>query len=174
VYYHFVDRRDYTRASTLIGEGKNVIGLHSFSKAYGLAALRLGYLFSTPDISHYLRHFRRPFMVSALAMVAGMAALDDYEHITRTVRATALEKRWLCAEFRRCGIMYWPSDANFILIRPPVNSLRFCQHLLQNGIMVRSTEPLGAPGLVRITIGNREMNEALIRTVYNLQYSKIG
>lgn len=172
-YHQYVERRDYVRAMELIAAGRNVIGLHSFSKAYGLAALRLGYLFSTPAISGYLRHFRRPFMISSLAMEAGMAALDDHDHLARTVRTNSIEKRLLYKELNNLGIPYWPSDSNFILIHPPINALRFCQYLLQNGVMVRSAVPLGAPGLVRISIGTREMNEAFVKSVYNLHYSKV-
>jgi len=172
-YHHYVERRDYVRATEFIAADKNVIGLHSFSKAFGLAALRLGYLFSTPKISSYLRHFRRPFMISSLAMEAGMAALDDHDHLARTIRTNSIEKRLLYKELNNLGIPYWSSDANFILIHPQINSLRFCQYLLQNGVMVRSAIPLGAPGLVRISIGTREMNEALVKSVYNLHYLKV-
>jgi histidinol-phosphate aminotransferase len=173
VYYHFVDRGDYIRASQLIAENKNVIGLHSFSKAYGLAGLRLGYLFSTLAMTEYLRHFRRPFMVPALSVAAAIAALDDNEHLTRTVHLVAHEKKWICTELRRHGITYWPSDANFILIRPPIPAHLFCDYLLQKGVMVRGTDPLGAPGLVRITVGTRVMNEALVEAIYCLQFGKV-
>jgi histidinol-phosphate aminotransferase len=172
VYHHFVDRLDYIRASDMITEGENVIGIHSFSKAYGLAGIRLGYLFSTPEITKYLRHFRRPFMISSLSMTAGIAALDDVDHISRTVRMTILEKKWLYPALKRSGICYYPSDSNFILIRPPVPAARFCDYMLRQGIMVRSAEPLGAPGFVRITVGDREMNKGLMEAIKSLQFSK--
>ena len=171
-YYHYVDRKDYVRAADLINENKNVIGIHSFSKAYGLAGMRLGYLFSTPAITKYLRHFRRPFMVSSLSMVSGMAALDDHYHITRTTEMVTREKEWLYAQLIRQGIQFYPTDANFILIRPPGDPADFVRHLSSRGIMVRSTEALGAMGLVRITIGTPEMNQALIEAILSLRFCK--
>lgn len=172
VYHHYVDRRDYVSASTLISEGRPVIGIHSFSKAYGLAGIRLAYLFSTPSITEYLRHFRRPFMIPALSMLGGLAALEDYEHLSNTVRVNAIEKKWLYEQFSKAGIEYWKSDANFILIRPPVSSKVFCTSLLKRGVMVRNAEPLGAEGLVRITVGNKDMNHALINAIQNLKFNK--
>jgi histidinol-phosphate aminotransferase len=172
VYHHYVDRRDYVSASTLIGEGRPVIGVHSFSKAYGLAGIRLAYLFSTPAITGYLRHFRRPFMIPALSMLAGLAAIDDFEHLSNTVRINAIEKKWLYEQLRKQGIMYWKSDANFILVKPPGSSKAFCTSLLKQGVMVRNAEPLGAEGMVRITVGTMEMNQTLIRAIQNLKFNK--
>jgi histidinol-phosphate aminotransferase len=173
VYYHYVDKTDYARAADFINEGKNIIGIHSFSKAYGLAGIRLGYLFSTPAITKYLRHFRRPFMVSSMSMVAGMAALDDHFHISRSVEMVTKEKEWLYTQLEKQGIRFWPSDANFILIRPPIESAEFVRFLLSKGIMVRSTDALGAPGLIRITIGTPEMNQALVEAILSLRFCKI-
>ncbi len=167
-YYHYVHKPNYTRAADLINEGKNVIGIHSFSKVYGLAGLRLGYLFSSPAIAKYLRHFRRPFMISSLSMIAGIAALDDHFHITRSVDMVTREKEWLYAQLEKLGIKFWPGDANFILIEPPMEAAAFVRLLLQKGIMVRNTEPLGAAGLVRITVGTPEMNQALTESIKSL------
>ncbi len=167
-YYHYVQKPNYTRAADLINEGKNVIGIHSFSKVYGLAGLRLGYLFSSKVIANYLRHFRRPFMISSLSMIAGMAALDDHFHITRSVDMVTREKEWLYAQLEKMGIKFWPGDANFILIEPPIEASVFVRLLLQKGIMVRNAEPLGAAGLVRITVGTPEMNQALTESIKSL------
>lgn len=171
-YYHYVNKPNYTRASDLINENKNVIGIHSFSKVYGLAGMRLGYLFSTPAIAKYLRNLRRPFMISTLSMVGGMAALDDHFHITRSVDMVTREKEWLYAQLEKLGIKFWPGDANFILIQPPIESAAFVRVLLQKGIMVRNAEPLGAAGLVRITVGTPEMNQALTEAILSLRFCK--
>ena len=159
-------------AADLINENKNVIGIHSFSKAYGLAGMRIGYLFSTPAITKYLRHFRRPFMISSLSIVAGMAALDDDFHISRTIEMVTREKEWLYAQLVKQGIRFYPTDANFILVQPPIAAADFVRLLHSKGIMVRSTEALGAMGLVRITIGTPEMNQALIEAILSLRFCK--
>jgi histidinol-phosphate aminotransferase len=168
-YYQYVERTDYPRAQEYIHDGKNVIGLHSFSKAYGLAALRLGYIFSTPEIMAYLRHLRRPFMVNSLSVVAGMAALDDWEHLSKTLRTNHTEKLWLYQQLDILGMHYWKSEANFILIRPETDAEIFASKLLESGIMVRTTGVMGAPGCVRVTIGTRIMNEAFIGAISNLK-----
>jgi histidinol-phosphate aminotransferase len=160
VYYHYVDKPDYARAIDYIEQGKNIIGIHSFSKAYGLAGIRLGYAFSTPEIAGYLHKLRRPFMINTLSMEAGIAALGDREHIRRTVNNVITEKEWLYKQLKEQGIAYWESQANFILFRSPYANEAFVRDMLEQGIMVRSGEVFGAPGCCRVTIGDREANRA--------------
>ena len=167
-YYQYVGQPDYPRAQDYIEKEKNVIGLHSFSKAYGLAGLRLGYIFSTPKITEYLRHLRRPFMVNSLSMEAGMAALDDWKHLAATLKLIHEEKRWLYQELDKLKIHYWKTEANFILIRPVQEADIFTAKLQEAGIMVRTAEIMGAPGCVRVSIGTREMNVAFILALMNI------
>ncbi|HZK64401.1 MAG TPA: histidinol-phosphate transaminase, partial [Puia sp.] len=164
-YYQYVERPDYPRAGDYLDSGRNVIGLHSFSKAYGLAGLRLGYIFSTPEMMGYLRHLRRPFMVNSLSMAAGMAALDDRDHLSKTLANNHAEKLWLYEQLEGLRVHYWKTEANFILIRPKTDADVFAAGLLDAGIMVRTAGVMGAPGCVRVTIGTRAMNEAFIKAV---------
>jgi histidinol-phosphate aminotransferase len=173
-YYQYVEQHDYPRAQDYIEKGKPVIGLHSFSKAYGLAGLRLGYIFSTPEITGYLRHLRRPFMVNSLSMQAGMAALDDWEHLAATLKLIHTEKKWVYGQLDILIIRYWKSEANFILIRPETDADIFTARLLAAGIMVRTAALLGAPGCVRVTIGTRAMNEALIEAIKDMNVRNDG
>jgi histidinol-phosphate aminotransferase len=161
-YYQYVAKPDYPHAQDYIEKGKNVISLHSFSKAYGLAGLRLGYIFSTVKIMEYLRHLRRPFMVNSLSMEAGMAALDDWQHLSKTLALNQTEKQWLYDQLDKLKIHYWKTEANFILLRPQINAESFAAKLLQEGIMVRGTSVMGAPDCIRVTIGTRNMNTAFI------------
>ena len=101
-----------------------------------------------------------------------MAALDDHFHISRSVDMVTREKEWLYAQFEKLGIKYWPSDANFILIQPPIDAVAFVHFLLLKGIMVRNAEALGAVGLVRITVGTPEMNQALREAISGLLFCK--
>jgi histidinol-phosphate aminotransferase len=173
-YYQYVEQYDYPRAQDYIEKGKPVIGLHSFSKAYGLAGLRMGYIFSTPEITGYLRHLRRPFMVNSLSMQAGMAALDDWEHLAATLKLIHKEKKWLYDRLDKLNIRYWKSEANFILIQPETDADIFTARLLNAGIMVRTTALLGAPGCVRVTIGTRAMNEAFIEAIIDMNVRNDG
>ena len=165
VYFHYVTTTDYARAIDYIKQGKNVIGLHSFSKAYGMAGIRLGYAFSTPEIAGYLNRIRRPFMISTLAMEAGIAALKDHAHIKKTQDLIVLEKEWLYTQLNRLGISYWKSQTNFILFRSPQLPAMMAEKCLELGIMVRSGEVFLAPDCVRVTIGTREANKAFIHAL---------
>jgi len=162
VYYHYVESSDFPRALDYILQGKNVIGLHSFSKAYGLAGIRLAYAFSTHRIAEYLQRIRRPFMVSTLTTVAGMAALGDKDHIKTTRELVLKEKQWLYGELDKLKVQYRKSQANFILIKTLIPDADLLKQMLHYGVMLRSTEVMKAKDCVRVTIGTREANEAFI------------
>lgn len=83
VYFHFVEDPDFCNAAYYIKKNKNVIAIHSFSKAYGLAGMRIGYAFSTPKITSYLQKIGRPFMINVLSTAAAVGALTDDEHIEK-------------------------------------------------------------------------------------------
>lgn len=168
VYFHFADAHDFPRAYDYIKENKNVIGVHSFSKAYGLAGIRLGYAFSTPVIAEYLENIRRPFIINTMTMLAGIAALKDIEHLEKTKELIRTEKKWLYQEFERLGIKSWPSQANFIFIHSKINLANFIEEMLNQGIMIRPCDKFGAPNGARITIGNREANTALVKAISNV------
>jgi histidinol-phosphate aminotransferase len=162
VYHHYVEAGSYPRAVDYIRQGRNLVGLHSFSKAYGLAGIRLGYAFAPGEIASYLGHLRRPFMINTLTMVAGIAALRDEEHIHRTQQLARMEKHWLYEQFETMGLSHWRSEANFILFRPPVPVAAFVEKMLRRGVMVRSAEPMLAPGCIRVTVGTRQANERFV------------
>ncbi len=168
VYFHFADAFDFPRAYDYIKENKNVIGVHSFSKAYGLAGIRLGYAFSTPEIAEYLGNIKRPFIINTMTMIGGIAALKDTGHLEKTKDLIRTEKKWLYKEFDKLGIMYWPSQANFIFIHSKINLANFIDGMLNEGIMIRPCNKFGAPNGARITIGNREANTALIKAISNV------
>ena len=162
VYYHYVETNDYARAEDYIAAGRNVIGLHSFSKAYGLAGVRLGYAFASRDIAAYLNLLRRPFMINTLTMEAGLAALRDTEHIEATKAANSVGKQWLYTQFDALNIKYWESQANFILFRSPFDNNVFIDTMLENGVMIRQCELFGLPNYARVTIGTMEANRAFV------------
>jgi histidinol-phosphate aminotransferase len=161
-YHQYVEQPDFPRAQDYIEKDRKVIGLHSFSKVYGLAGLRLGYIFSTPGIMNYIRRLRRPFMVNSLSMEAGMAAFDDWTHLAATLKINLAGKYWLYGQLDKLKMHYWKTEANFIMMRPAIDADLFARKLLEEGIMVRTTAVMGAPGCVRVTIGTREMNGAFI------------
>ncbi|HFC00885.1 MAG TPA: aminotransferase class I/II-fold pyridoxal phosphate-dependent enzyme, partial [Phaeodactylibacter sp.] len=162
VYYQFATASDYTTALPYVLKNKNIIAVNSFSKAYGLAGLRIGYAYSTPKIGRYLSKLQRPFYLNTLALEAGMAALQDDDFIQKTVQTVNDGKAYLYAEFDKLGIDYWKSQANFVTLKPKMDANIFEQKMLQYGVMVRPVANFGAPGCVRVTIGTQKGNEAVI------------
>lgn len=170
VYYQFADAEDYVRATPYVQEGKNVVAVNSFSKAYGLAGLRVGYSYSTPEISGYLRNLRRPFMVNALSMKAAMAALKDDAFIDQTVSVVKEGRDYLYEELAQLGCRFWKTQANFILIKPEMTSIAFVEKMAAEHVMVRPAEGMADPQGVRVTIGDREANEAFISAFKKVTY----
>ena len=162
VYYQFATASDYSNGVPFVKEGHNVIAINSFSKAYGLAGMRIGYAYSTPEIAPYINQVRRPFLLDTLSLEAALAALQDEQFIQKTVETVNAGKAYLYPELDKLGIKYWKSQANFILIKPEMEEKVFEEKMLEEGIMVRPVAPFGAPGCVRVTIGTQEANEAYI------------
>ena len=168
VYYQFPDANDYSNALPYVRDGKNVIAVNSFSKAYGLAGLRIGYAYTTPEIAHYLQRLRRPFMINALSFEAAIAALEDHGFIQRTVQLVHQEKQYLYSQLDKLGIKYWKTQANFILIQPKIPNQVFEAAMLEYGIMVRTVDHFGGNDAVRVTIGDREANNAYLEALKSI------
>ena len=165
VYYQFATAPDYTTALPFILEGKNVIAVNSFSKAYGLAGMRIGYAYSTPEVAEYLRLVSRPFLLNTLGLEAAIAALEDADFIRQTVEMINRGKAYLYPELDRLDIKYWRGQGNFFLLRPDMPDREFEEKMLARGVMVRPVAAFGAPGCIRVTIGTQEANEAFIHAL---------
>ncbi len=158
VYLHFVDAEDFPYAQPYVEEGRNIIGLHTFSKIYGLAGLRVGYGFTTPEIGEYLNKIFRPFRINSLSTIAAYAALKDKKHVERSQQMVWKGKRWLYQKFEENKVPYWPTQGNFVMFRCPMDSLEMTRKMLDEGVMVRPGDNFGAPGCIRLTIGTEEAN----------------
>lgn len=140
----------------------NLIVARTFSKAYGLAGLRVGYLVAEPALLALLEPVRESFNVNALALVAAQAALADATHLQKVVSRTREERDWLAAMLRGLGLRVSPSQTNFLLVHFGPETPAIEQALLLQGIVVR---PMGGYGLgeyLRITIADRQENERLL------------
>ena len=140
----------------------NTLVYRTMSKAYGLAAMRVGYVVGQEDAIGYMQRVRLPFNVTRASLVAALAALDDDEFVKRSVTTNAEQRERLQREFARLGLFAYPSAANFIAVRVPVESNRAYMDLLKGGIAVRSGDALGLPGFLRVTVGTAAENDALI------------
>ncbi len=165
-YFEYVEREDYPDAVELVKAGrKNVVAVRTFSKIYGLAGLRIGYGIADPEIVGYVNRVRQPFNTNSLAQVAATAALDDVEHIERSRKNNREGMKYLEEEFKRLGIEYIPSVANFILFKSPIDAQELYQKLLRKGVIVRPMGGYKLPQWLRATIGTPEENTRFIKTL---------
>ena len=147
-----------------VREGRHVFVLRTFSKTYGLAGLRVGYAVAPQEGIDLLHRVRQPFNVNAMGQAAALAALDDDEFVLRTRRLVADGLKYLEDEFRRLGLDYVPSVANFILVK--VGHGRDVFHALQRKkVIVRPMDGYGMPDHVRVTVGLPEENKQFIRAL---------
>jgi histidinol-phosphate aminotransferase len=161
VYFHFVTSTDFPDTLQYVLERKNIIIIHSFSKAYGLAGLRLGYGIARPDIANHIGGLHRGFHQNQLALAAGIAALKDQDHLERNVK-TALEgKRWLGEQFNRLGLTCWPSETNYVVVETPQPAKDVAEFLLTYGVMVRPLKD-DLDHCLRISITVPEGNQRFI------------
>ncbi len=151
----------------LIAEGRKVICLRTFSKIYGLASLRVGYGYSSPELAGLLNRVRQPFNVNAIGQVAAVAALDDREFAQRCARENRAGLGQLEAGFKRLWIEYVPSVANFIMINVGDGAAVF-DALQRRGVIIRPLRGYGLPAWVRVTVGTTEQNERLLRELESI------
>lgn len=163
-YYEYVLRKDYPDSLKYVKAGRNIIVLRTFSKIYGLAGLRLGYGIAPPELIALLRKVKMPFNVNSAAQLAGLAALEDHEHVKRSIEINAEGKSFLYKMFDNMELRYIPTEANFILIQPPMDGNSFANKLLKRGIIVRYMPSQDYSG-VRITIGTKRHNMRLIKVI---------
>lgn len=145
----------------LIREGRNVIGLRTFSKIYGLASLRVGFGYAAEELCALLNRVRQPFNVNAIAQAAATAALDDRAFALRSRTENAAGLRQLEDGCRKLGLPIVPSVANFMLVQVGDGRAIF-DALQRRGIIVRPVASYGLPEWVRVTVGTQEQNDRVL------------
>jgi histidinol-phosphate aminotransferase len=162
-YYEYaIANPDYAKRSVdyLCDGRKNLIVLRSFSKVYGLAGLRVGYMLAHQDVIDYEERARPPFNVNRLAQVAALAALDDDEHVRRSVEANEAAKRFFYAELAASGLRYIPTHTNFKAVDVGRPGSEVSGPLLERGFITTATDGWGVPNHVRFSFGTPEENAA--------------
>ena len=145
----------------LVREGRNVICLRTFSKIYGLAAFRVGYGATSPEIAGLLQRVRQPFNVNALGQAAALAALDDSDFVRRSIETNRQGLRLLEAAFTELGLEWVPSTGNFILVKVGNGAATF-DALQRRGVITRPVASYGMPEWLRITVGTPAQNERFL------------
>lgn len=154
-YIEFAGER--TDSLRYVREGRHVVSLRTFSKAYGLAGARVGYAVTTPEIADLLNKARSPFNVNLMAQVAACAALDDTEHIARSVQMVQRGREQYYAALSAWGIPYIPAHGNFILVQVGDGKAVY-DAMLARGVILRPMAGYGLPEYVRITVGTEAEN----------------
>jgi histidinol-phosphate aminotransferase len=139
--------------------------LRTFSKAYGLAGLRIGYGFASETMIESMNLVRQPFNVSSLAQAGALAALDDDEFVEKTCTLVKNGLAYLYAQLDRIGLEYIPTQTNFFLIKTPLGARETYGRMLREGVIVRSMESFGLKDYIRINVGLPEENKRFITTL---------
>ncbi|MFH1244930.1 MAG: histidinol-phosphate transaminase [Candidatus Omnitrophota bacterium] len=160
-YYELAEKEDFPNTLDYLDE-YNVVIARTFSKAYGLSGLRIGYGIARPEIIGYLNRVREPFNVNILAQAAALAALDDDEHLRRTLSLLREGKSYLYENLRKMNLSYIESVTNFILINMGGNACGICRQLLEQGIIVRDMNAWGMADFIRVTVGTMAENKTFI------------
>ena len=164
---HFAALRKikYSNSLDYIRQGASVVVLRTFSKAHGLAGLRVGYGLGPAELLGYCARMRNTFSVSSVAQVAAMAALDDEYHIQRVVQNNALQSRVLSQELSALGYRVVLTAANFVFCNLGEDAAAFANCLQDEGVAVRPLASWGDPNCIRVTIGTPEQNQAFLQAV---------
>ena len=157
-YFEYVAEDDYPDTTRWLAHYPNLIVTRTFSKAYGLAGLRVGYAVSHPDVADLLNRVRQPFNVNLVAQAAAHAALDDRQHIADSVRQNAEGMQQMQAGLRELGLAWIDSVGNFVCVDTGRPGTEVYSELLHEGVIVRPVANYELPNHLRITIGRADEN----------------
>ena len=164
-YIEFITDNLAARGLDLLSEHPLLIVLRTFSKLYGLAGLRIGYGFSSRQVIDYMNRVRQPFNANTLAQAAAVAALDDSEFVSLTLKTVNNGLQYLFRELDKMGLEYIPTQTNFFLIKVPGGGKTIYEKMLREGVIVRSMASYGLDDYIRINVGLQEENERFIKTL---------
>jgi histidinol-phosphate aminotransferase len=168
-YFEFAEHAEaYGSGLELVKEGRNVVVLRTFSKAYGLAGIRIGFGFASASVVDAYHRIREPFNTNLLAQAAAIAALQDHAHLERTVKNNRAGLQYLERIFRECGATPVDSYANFAYADLGTDADPIFQALLRKGVIVRSGRHVGHPNFLRVSVGTPEELE-----IFAAEYKKL-
>ena len=173
-YYEFaqhfalLQRMEYSRSLDYVRQGAGVVVLRTFSKAHGLAGLRIGYGLGPAELLGYCARMRNTFSVSSVAQAAALAAIDDQDHIVRAVTNNREQAPVLMEELSQLGCRVVPTAANFLYCDIGDDATRLAALLRNEGVSVRPLAAWGAPHCIRVSIGTPEQNQFFLTAARNL------
>jgi histidinol-phosphate aminotransferase len=165
-YSEYIASRDYPKSMDYYNQNKNVLILHTFSKVYGLAGLRVGYGFARPEIASTVAKVRLPFNVSRTAQVAAVAALDDKRHVTRSRQSNEAGKELFYRELKKLNRAFFlKSYANFVFVNFAVDAQEIFDGLQRQGVIARTIKEYGFPNALRVSVGTVVQNKRFIKAL---------
>lgn len=164
-YNEYVSDPDFPDASVWLAEFSNLVVTRTFSKVYGLAGFRFGYSLSSPEIADLLNRARQPFNVNLAAQIAALAALNDTEHLKRSVELNTQGMTQIVDGISALGLEYIPSVGNFLCFRVGVKAAEVYEKLLRSGVIVRPIGGYELPEYLRVTIGTQEQNRRFLEAL---------
>lgn len=175
-YAEYVTRNDYSPGLELALTSQNVVMTRTFSKIYGLAGLRLGWCYAPVHVCDAINRIRGPFNVSIGAMEAGIAALEDVEHIDKSIVHNEMWLNWLSQQIADLGIEVTPSVGNFLLLhfRDAAEAKAADAFLTARGLILRTLEPYDLPQCLRLTVGTEEANRLVVRGLADFMQGEGG
>ena len=160
-YYEYLEHEDRADSISWLKEHPNLIVVRTFSKAYGLAGLRVGYAVAAPEVAELLNRVRQPFNVNLLALSAAEAALDDEEFLARTVQTNRAGRKQLLDSLAELGLQTMPAHGNFVTVRVP-NAAETSLQLLKAGVIIRPLASYGLADWLRVSIGTEVENQVFL------------
>jgi histidinol-phosphate aminotransferase len=170
-YFHYVEHPNYSRSIDIMRGGRNLLVLRTFSKIYGLAGMRLGYGIGPADLLEQMNKLRTPFNTSGVAQAACLAALDDHEHVRRSLASNRAGLRQLSEALTSLGMQFVPSVTNFLLVELGTDAEPVSDELLKAGVIVRPMGWMGFPNAIRVTIGTPQENEKFLAALAQARFA---
>jgi len=167
-YFEFVEKEDYPNGIKLLGEYSNLVVFRTFSKMYGLAGLRIGYLVGSPEVVNVIRRTCVVYSVNEVAQEAALAALNDGDHMQRTRILVSAEKAFLLRELQRIGLETQAGEGCYVMIRIPISDTLAYRKLMAQGVMIRSMTGFRYPNWIRVSIGTHEAMEAFVKALRDI------
>ena len=165
-YAEYVTKDDYDNGFSLVDQFDNIILTRTFSKAYGLAGLRLGWCYTSKKVATILNKVKGPFNTQSLSQEMAIIALEDKEYLDQIVKNNQEVKDWFENELKKINIKTNPSEGNFTFVEMTEGEVKnISTHLANMGIIVRELDSYGLPNCLRITIGTKEEMEATIHAL---------
>lgn len=163
VYFHFNTDPEMADSLAYVLQNRNLVILHTFSKVFGLAGMRLGYLIGAPALIDYISRTRLPFHTNSLSLVAANAGLNDRDYVEETVSMTIEQRSRLYHALNEIdGVTVFPSEANFLLIKPEFDSQVVDEALQKRGTIVRPLDRFYMPGYLRVSVGRPAENDRFL------------